>query len=78
MPLISAKRLCQSDLDVLFTSKHIFVTNSQGTTVLAGTLNPATELYMVSLHDAPESDALLGETLQQHTEQQVHTPSRLY
>jgi hypothetical protein len=55
LPLLSVKRLCAADLDVLFKGRMVIVNNPQGTTVMSGTLDPATELYMVKLHD---SDAL--------------------
>lgn len=55
MPLVSVKRLCQADLDDLFSEQHVYVTDPNRTAILAGTLDPATALYMLSLHD---SDAL--------------------
>ena len=54
MPLISVKRLCDSDLEVHFKAKQVTVTDQLGTTtVLAGALDPKTELYMIHLHDQP-------------------------
>ena len=61
MPLISVKRLCDSDLEVHFKAKQVTVTNHLDTTVLAGALDPKTELYMIHLHDQASlvnSDAL--------------------
>jgi hypothetical protein len=52
IPLISVKRLCAADLDVLFRDRRVVVTDKQGTTVLAGALDPTTELYMVELQDS--------------------------
>ena len=51
VPLISVKRLCEADLEVHFTNKQVTVTDQLGTTILAGSLDPNTELYMVNLHD---------------------------
>ena len=61
MPLISVKRLCDSDLEVHFKAKQVTVTDHLGTKVLAGVLDPKTELYMIHLHDQASlvnSDAL--------------------
>ena len=58
MPLVSVNRLCQSDLEVLFKGQQVTVTDEYGTTVMAGELDPSTELYMVNLQDTPDTYAL--------------------
>ena len=60
MPLISVNRLCQGDLEVLFKGQQVTVTDAYGTTVMAGELDPTTELYMVNLHDTPDTYTLPG------------------
>ena len=59
------KRLFDSDFEVNFKGKHVTITDQFGTTILAGLLDPTTELYMVNLHDqgvTPDDDALPGGT----------------
>ena len=63
LPLVSVKHLCESDFEVHFKGKHVTITDQCDTTILAGLLDPTTELYMVKLHDhklAPDADALPG------------------
>ena len=60
VPLISVKRLCDLDLEVHFRNKQVTVTDHLGTTVLAGALDPKTELYMVQLHDANPSSVSIS------------------
>ena len=62
-PLVSVKRLCDSDLEVRFKGKQVTVTNHLGTTILAGVLDPKTELCMVQLHDniSPSDNVSLPE-----------------
>ena len=50
-PLLSVKVFCENNLDVLFKQDKVTVSNADGKTVLQGALNPATDLYMVPLHD---------------------------
>ena len=53
-PLLSVKVFCENNLDVLFTQDTITVTNADGKTVLKGALNPASDFYMVPLHDTAQ------------------------
>ena len=53
------------------------ITDHLGTTILAGALDPKTELYMVHLHDniSPSDDASLpeGDTMAPHGAKQVRS-----
>ena len=84
VPLVSVKRLCDSDLEVHFKGKQVTVTDHLGTTVLAGVLDPKTELYMIHLHDhklVPDADTLPGgasQDLNQSRKQEVPTQSKQF
>ena len=64
-PLLSVKVFCENNLDVLFKQDTVTVTNADGKTVLKGALNPATDLYMVPLHDTaqPQGGVFMSQRL---------------
>jgi len=51
LPLISVRKLCASDLSVHFNKKQVQVCGTDGNPILAGELDPKTELYMISLNN---------------------------
>ena len=54
-PLLSVKTFCDNDLAVIFKHDKVTETNTSGSPILEGKLDPATDLYMVPLDDTPST-----------------------
>jgi hypothetical protein len=56
---------------VLFKGRMVYINDHHGTTVMTGTLDPSTELYMIHLHDRNALPG--GDTPQKHRAASAHT-----